>query len=181
MWILLMMTATIFCAEFVLFLQSCAMSQPCFCVARSAQSTLVARVPVTSSRPWRHRWRSASQQMQCLPNLHSACPRPFSLHWFGLRLALIFLNTSMIWAMLGQGRNVRTKWILAKWCGGVGWGGREDAILFLVLWLWADPGGTAIPGQPVARAEQAPDISPRSKNQFNIEAPQWGAYQILSW
>jgi hypothetical protein len=34
---------------------------------------------------------------------------------------------------------------------------------------WADPGGTAIPGQPVARAEQAPDISPSSKNQFNIE------------
>ena len=45
---------------------------------------------------------------------------------------------------------------------------------------WADPGGTAIPGQPVARAEQAPDISPVSKNQFNIEVPQWGTYQILS-
>ena len=34
---------------------------------------------------------------------------------------------------------------------------------------WADPGGTARPGQPVVRAEQAPDISPLSKNQFNIE------------
>ena len=34
---------------------------------------------------------------------------------------------------------------------------------------WADPGGTAIPGQPVVKAEQAPDTSPRSKNQFNIE------------
>ena len=57
--------------------------------------------------------------------------------------------------------------------------------LFLVLFLppegkWADPGGTAIPGQPVARAEQAPDISPSTKNQFNIEVPQWGTYQILS-
>ena len=45
---------------------------------------------------------------------------------------------------------------------------------------WADPGGTAIPGQPVARAEQAPDISPRCKNQFNIEVLQWRTYQILS-
>ena len=45
---------------------------------------------------------------------------------------------------------------------------------------WADPGGTAIPGQPVAKSEQAPESSPRSKNQFNIEVPQWGTYQILS-
>lgn len=36
---------------------------------------------------------------------------------------------------------------------------------------WAVPGGTAIPGQPVARAEQAPDISPLTKNQFNIVVP----------
>ena len=53
--------------------------------------------------------------------------------------------------------------------------------LLLVLVKWADPGGTAIPGQPVTRAEQAPDISSVSKNQFNIEVPQWGTYQILSW
>ena len=52
--------------------------------------------------------------------------------------------------------------------------------LLLVLVKWADPGGTAIPGQPVTRAEQAPDISSVSKNQFNIEVPQWGTYQILS-
>jgi len=45
---------------------------------------------------------------------------------------------------------------------------------------WAVPGGTAIPGQPVARAEQAPDTSPMSKNQFNIEVTQWATYQILS-
>ena len=45
---------------------------------------------------------------------------------------------------------------------------------------WANPGGTAIPGRPVARAEQAPAISPKSKNQFNIEVPLWGTYQILS-
>ena len=45
---------------------------------------------------------------------------------------------------------------------------------------WAVPGGTAIPGQPVAKAEQAPDSSPSSKNQFNIEVPRWGTYQILS-
>ena len=36
---------------------------------------------------------------------------------------------------------------------------------------WADPGGTAIPGQPVAKVEQAPDTSPSVKNQFNIEVP----------
>ena len=45
---------------------------------------------------------------------------------------------------------------------------------------WADPGGTAIPGQPVERAEQAPDISPMFKNQFNIEVLRWRTYQILS-
>ena len=45
---------------------------------------------------------------------------------------------------------------------------------------WATPGGTAIPGQPVAKAEQAPDTSPSSKNQFNIVVPRWGTYQILS-
>ena len=28
---------------------------------------------------------------------------------------------------------------------------------------------------------EAPNISPVSKNQFNIEVPQWGTYQILSW
>jgi len=36
---------------------------------------------------------------------------------------------------------------------------------------WADPGGTAIPGQPVAKVEQAPNTSPGYKNQFNIEVP----------
>ena len=46
---------------------------------------------------------------------------------------------------------------------------------------WADPGGSAIPGQPVARTEQAPIPWPSCKNQFNIQAPQWGAFQILSW
>ena len=46
---------------------------------------------------------------------------------------------------------------------------------------WAVPGGTAIPGQPVAKVEQAPDTSPSSKNQFNIEDIQWMSYQILSW
>ena len=45
---------------------------------------------------------------------------------------------------------------------------------------WAVPGGTAIPGQPVEEPEQAPVSPPSSKNQFNIEVPQWGTYQILS-
>ena len=45
---------------------------------------------------------------------------------------------------------------------------------------WADPRGTAILGQPVGKSEQAPASSPSSKNQFNIEVPQWRTYQILS-
>ena len=45
---------------------------------------------------------------------------------------------------------------------------------------WADPGGTAIPGQPVGKSEQAPASSPSAKNQFNIDVPRWGTYQILS-
>ena len=35
---------------------------------------------------------------------------------------------------------------------------------------WADPGGTAIPGQPVEKLEQAPKSSPKSKNQFNVSS-----------
>ena len=45
---------------------------------------------------------------------------------------------------------------------------------------WAGPGGTAKPGQPVEKSEQAPASSPSFKNQFNIDGPQWGPYQILS-
>ena len=45
---------------------------------------------------------------------------------------------------------------------------------------WADPGGTAIPGQPVGESEQAPVSLPKFKNQFNIIDPRWGSYQILS-
>ena len=45
---------------------------------------------------------------------------------------------------------------------------------------WAGPRSTAILGQPVAKAEQAPDTSPSSKNQFNIVVSQWETYQILS-
>ena len=41
-------------------------------------------------------------------------------------------------------------------------------IHFIYFRYWATPGRTAIPGRPVARAEQAPGISPVSKNQFNI-------------
>jgi len=48
-----------------------------------------------------------------------------------------------------------------------------------LLW-WAEPGGTAMPGQPVAEVVQAPNTPPSSKNQFNILIPQCGMYQILS-
>ena len=53
--------------------------------------------------------------------------------------------------------------------------------LFCTPLGWADPGGSAIPGQPVARTEQAPIPWPRFKNQFNIQATRWVAFQILSW
>jgi len=36
---------------------------------------------------------------------------------------------------------------------------------------WADPGGTAIPGQPVGKSEQALASSPSAKNHFNIDVP----------
>ena len=51
---------------------------------------------------------------------------------------------------------------------------------FFVIIEWAIPGRTAIPGRPVARAEQAPGISPQTKNQFNIEVAMEATYQILS-
>ena len=38
------------------------------------------------------------------------------------------------------------------------------------------PGGTAMQGQPVAKAEQAPDTSRSSKNLFNIVVSQWESY-----
>ncbi len=75
------------------------------------------------------------------------------------------------------------------WGGGGNDGRRErqewrrffNCLVFITPWWeWADPGGTAIPGQPVEKSEQAPASSPSSKNQFNIEVPQWGTYQILS-
>ena len=46
---------------------------------------------------------------------------------------------------------------------------------------WAVPSGSARPGQPVARTEQAPVPWPICKNQFNIQAARWAAFQILSW
>lgn len=58
--------------------------------------------------------------------------------------------------------------------GGSEWGrggGVWDGSCYYFVIKWAVPGGTAIPGQPVARAEQAPDISPLTKNQFNIVVP----------
>ena len=55
--------------------------------------------------------------------------------------------------------------------------GEVFLILSFVLFIlpnreWADPGGSAIPGQPVARTEQAPIPWPKFKNQFNIQVPQ---------
>ena len=35
--------------------------------------------------------------------------------------------------------------------------------LMSLVGKWADPGGTAIPGQPVTESEQAPELSPLTK------------------
>jgi len=45
---------------------------------------------------------------------------------------------------------------------------------------WAVSGGTARPEQPVEEYEQAQVSLPQFKNQFNIDGPRWGPYQILS-
>ena len=50
-------------------------------------------------------------------------------------------------------------------------GGRMSYLLFLFYVDGAVPGGTAIPGQPLREAEQAPAFPSDVKNQFNIEAP----------
>ena len=52
--------------------------------------------------------------------------------------------------------------------------------LSCLLGKWADPGGTAIPGQPMTEPEQAPETPSPYKNQFNIEGGTWPPYQILS-
>ena len=59
----------------------------------------------------------------------------------------------------------------------------KDTCVKLIISLvgkWADPGGTAIPGQPVTEPEQAPGTLSPYKNQFNIEGGTWPPYQILS-
>ena len=52
--------------------------------------------------------------------------------------------------------------------------------IHIVSYVWATPGRTAIPGRPVARAEQAPGILPVSKNQINIVVALEATYQILN-
>lgn len=44
----------------------------------------------------------------------------------------------------------------------------DNSVFCISLKWWAEPGGSAIPGQPVAKAVQAPDTLPLSKNKFNI-------------
>ncbi|KAJ0171513.1 hypothetical protein K1T71_013063 [Dendrolimus kikuchii] len=47
-------------------------------------------------------------------------------------------------------------------------------------YLWANPGGTAMPGRPVTGVERAPNIPSIYKNQFNILVPH-DTSQILQW
>ncbi|GBP42808.1 hypothetical protein EVAR_83326_1 [Eumeta japonica] len=46
--------------------------------------------------------------------------------------------------------------------------------------MWAIPGGTAMPGRPVTGVERAPNTPSGYKNQFNILVPRCGNFQILS-
>ena len=67
---------------------------------------------------------------------------------------------------------------------GKGWGG-WCGIVNIGLYFpqegeWAGPRGTARRGQPAIASEQAPVSQSSCKNQFNIDGPQWGPYQILS-
>ena len=48
-------------------------------------------------------------------------------------------------------------WMVVWLCSGDG----ED--LLVLVGKWADPGGTAMPGQPVTRPEQAPEPHPLAK------------------
>lgn len=43
--------------------------------------------------------------------------------------------------------------------------------LYNITEKWADPDCSAMPGQPAAGQEQAPETPPKSKNQFNILVP----------
>ena len=56
-----------------------------------------------------------------------------------------------------------------------------DTIWSLRRQSWADSGGTAMPGQPVAEEGRAPPTPPIPENQINILTSLWGVYQILSW
>ena len=44
---------------------------------------------------------------------------------------------------------------------------------------WADPGGTAIPGQPVTEPEQAPGTLSPYKGRFNVEGGTWPPCRML--
>ena len=64
--------------------------------------------------------------------------------------------------------------------GGGGGGGGLPEFQFAFITPreeWAVPGGTAIPGQPMA--EEAPDNMPKVKYQFRIYGLQWRTYKIL--
>lgn len=85
---------------------------------------------------------------------------------------ILFLLVGRLFIWLAQGFFVkRGESTYFEWI-------RINYILFVIIIImsprkeWADPGGTAIPGQPVEKLKQAPKSSPSTKNQFNIEVPQ---------
>ena len=57
-------------------------------------------------------------------------------------------------------------------------GDGED--LLVLVGKWADPDGTAMPGQPVTGPDQAPEPHPVQFNQFDIEGGTCPPYQILT-
>ena len=47
-------------------------------------------------------------------------------------------------------------------------------------WMWAEPGGTAIPGQPAGATKQALDRRPLFKHTINTRAQRCWASQVLN-
>ena len=61
---------------------------------------------------------------------------------------------------------------------------RTSPVKTLTFWddpCWADSGGTAMPGRPVAEEDRVPPTPPIPKNQVNILTLLRGVYRILSW
>ena len=87
---------------------------------------------------------------------------------WGDSLQFNLFNIWLIYFSRGGGSEMGCSWSncnthhrvkMIGWCWGWWW---ADDLLMLVG-KWADPGGTAMPGQPATRPEQAPEPHPLAK------------------